>query len=885
MNFDIDLFIVAGYLALMLVVGIAVSRNVKTMKDYSVANHTFSNGIMMITMIATVFGGASTIGFAENIYSQGLIMLVANTGWIFAYLFMGYFIAPNMGKYTGLLSVGDIMHKHYGMPGKLITGVLGFIFCIAIVAAQCKAMGYLLNATFGIDPGYAILFGASILIIYSSFGGIKSVTITDVIQFAILIVIIPLIANIAVTKIGGVEELYNKIPSEKFSVFDHPRFWEFFVISILYGAFPAFSLGPAPVQRMLMTKNTKIISNMYYVCALVSVPFEIMVALTGFTAFVLFPEISPGLALPTVINEMLPTIIRGFAITGVLAVIMSTADSFLNSGAILLVHDIIKPLSRKSYIPELKLTKFTTFFMGLTAIILATTAGDIITLAFFAVSLWGPVMVIPLVCGILGFNCYPEAFYKSAIITIAIFILGKIFMPAELSYWIGLICISANAICFFTITKFSGKLMPENPLPIINNFTKKPFKFTLLDYINTSIKHEGSMHVLFGIFCCLNYIIPYFMWTQGSPNHYNHMLGLRLTCGILCMILLTKPYWNAKLSKYFGLYWYFTLMVCLPFSTTVIASIQGFDTEWLINLALAIFLLSLLVNWLSFIAIMTFGSIAGTAYFKFFFPQASVVIPGSNLYLAIYIVFFSSLIGLIFSRKRDDLIAEKINFLQNMSGMLAHEVKTPLAGISGVRDMYRDILNKAKVHKNKGEITIKLSESDYKMLKQIPGLIGDSLHKGEVFIETFTSAIETEVPDQEKGLVSLKDCVNKALATFEATKKHRGKLHVKLAGDHKFIGSAKYTMHAILNILLNAVKHGGNDVDIWVKMAGSKLEISNNGAAIPENILPDIFDRTFSTGQSSGLGLSFAQMVFSDLGGSIECLQKHDKTTFLASLA
>jgi len=868
----------------MLVVGIIAGKGVKTMKDYSIANRSFTNGIMMVTFLATIFGGTSTIGFAESVHEFGAIIIFADLGYILSYLFIAKYVANRMMQFAGMISVGDMMHKFYGENAQIITGILGFLFCAGIVAAQCKAIGYLLNATFGFSELNAIILGATVLVIYSTFGGIKSVTITDILQFAILIVMVPLISNIAVTKIGGVDELISRIPEAKLQVLEHERFWEFFVL-FLYGAFPAFVLSPAPIQRLLMAKDIKIIKNMYYLSALMIVPFNLMVIFLGFTALILFPEVQSGLALPTVINELLPPVIKGLAIAGMLAIIMSTADSFLNTGAILLVHDIIRPVFKKHNISEFKAAKFATLFIGITAIYVAINSSSIIRLMFYAVALWGPIMVFPLAYGIFGIHSSTRAFMHAAALTVITFIIATFLLPADHKYWLSIICTAVNGLSFYIFTRryaSENREMETYDAPIVTkfNWTRKIsdwLKFNIISYINKKVLRHGSSHMVFGIFCCLNYIVPYFMWTQGEPAHYEHMVTIRLISGIMCMALLAENYWPVSLKKYFGMYWYITLCVCLPFNTAVIGSLQGFDSEWLINMALAIFLLSLLVDWLSFIAIMIVGNIFSALYLNYFFPGISLNISPESLNLAVYIVIFSSLIGLIFSRNRDDFIDEKVNFLQGMSGMLAHEVRTPLAGVNAVNEIYENILNEAKVSESNGEVTLKIAADEYKMLQRIPGLLNDSLHKGHMFIDTFTSAIEAEVPEIDKNLISLKECLKEALENLKLSKKHLGKLHVKISSDYEFIGSKKYTMHVFLNILLNAIKHGGNDVEIWIKMDGSNISIKNNGKPIPTHILPVIFERTFSANNSSGLGLSFAKMVLNDLGGRIEC--QSDKLT------
>jgi len=299
-----DHLIVYIYLFAMLVLGIWAGRGVNDMKDYAVANHSYSPMVMMLTLFATILGGGSTLGIAEAIHHDGLIMIIPHIGTIISYVLLARFIAPKVARFSDMISMGDMMGAFYGPSGKKLTGLLGFLYSIGILAAQCKAMGYILNVTFGFNEVYAVILGASVLLVYSTFGGIRSVTVTDIFQFGILIIVIPLIANVAVTQVGGVESLISSIPAEKFEIANHTSFWKVFVMFLVFGVFPTFTVSPAPVQRMLMTRNPKAISNIFYTAATMQIPFNVMILLIGFVAIVAFPDVDSGLAMPIIINEV-----------------------------------------------------------------------------------------------------------------------------------------------------------------------------------------------------------------------------------------------------------------------------------------------------------------------------------------------------------------------------------------------------------------------------------------------------------------------------------------------------------------------------------------------------------------------------------------------------
>ena len=93
----------------------------------------------------------------------------------------------------------------------------------------------------------------------------------------------------------------------------------------------------------------------------------------------------------------------------------------------------------------------------------------------------------------------------------------------------------------------------------------------LLHKINNKInKHaEGCAYpyITFAIFGIITYPFYYWLWYVSTTTGYDN-LSLRLVVVVMCVILALKNYWPEKLQNYFALYWYITLLYCLPFQTS-----------------------------------------------------------------------------------------------------------------------------------------------------------------------------------------------------------------------------------------------------------------------------------------------------------------------------
>ncbi|MCG8340482.1 MAG: hypothetical protein MI674_04410, partial [Cytophagales bacterium] len=181
--FSLDHMLVYLFLLIMLVVGFLVGRANKDINEYALGGRSFATITLVITFLATAVGGGSTLGIATQIYADGIIMIVAGSGYFISYLLMAKLVAPKMERFEGCITLGDVMGQLYGERSRTVTAIIGFLFSILIVASQSLALGYVFESLLGMKRNTGIAIGGLTVVAYSALGGIKSVVITDVIQF------------------------------------------------------------------------------------------------------------------------------------------------------------------------------------------------------------------------------------------------------------------------------------------------------------------------------------------------------------------------------------------------------------------------------------------------------------------------------------------------------------------------------------------------------------------------------------------------------------------------------------------------------------------------------------------------------------------------------
>lgn len=408
--------IIIIYLFVVLLVGLWAGRNVSGLKEYATAGKSFGTLVIFATLSASFIGGGFSIGNAEKVFLVGISNIVALWGFSLKEILVARFIAPRMENYPDAISVGDIMEPHYGRGARIFSGIFGMLLCAGILGAQIGAMGYIFNLFFGIDRVWGIFIGCGIIITYTAVGGMRSVVWTDVIQFVVLAVGIPLTLYFCVEHVGGWEVIQKAVPSTHLSLSMEPM-----ALVALCALFLTFLLGetlvPPYLQRLLIGKGAKEVARGTMLSGLFSIPFFAMTGLIGLVALTMDPGLDANLSMPFVIREALPLFLQGIVAAAIVSIIMSSADSFLNSAAIAFSNDLVRPLRKTPLdsVTELRMARITTLLVGIFSVVFALSINSIIDILIYAYNFWAPTVMVPLAIAILGFPTSRRRFIAGAL--------------------------------------------------------------------------------------------------------------------------------------------------------------------------------------------------------------------------------------------------------------------------------------------------------------------------------------------------------------------------------------------------------------------------------------------------------------------------------------
>ncbi len=404
---------VAAYLVACAGVGLWALRRTTSSADFFLAGKSLGPVVVVLATISSVMSGFGFVGGPGVVYESGSSSL-----WM---VFVSAFSLPLAFMLTGkrlrllaevrdVLTLPDAVAARYGGRGPaLAMGVAITLGVLGYLGTQVLAIGTVLQATLGIDLLGALAIGLGVLAFYSIAGGIIAGVYTDLFQGLLM-----LGASVAVLlqclKVGGgmtaISETLWAMDPEYIGPWGTRGDLAALSWMLLFGL--GASGQPHAITKLMMLKDIRQLKwgalasgSSYIVLAMLwmSVGLAMRTVVTRGEHAALD---NPDLAAPVFLLQYTPELLAGIVFAGLLAAIMSTADSFLNLGAAAIVRDIPTALRGKPLAQELLWSRVATGALLVLATVFALYMENLI--ALLGTFGWGTfaAAIVPSVC--IGMN-------------------------------------------------------------------------------------------------------------------------------------------------------------------------------------------------------------------------------------------------------------------------------------------------------------------------------------------------------------------------------------------------------------------------------------------------------------------------------------------------
>lgn len=389
----------------------------------------------------------------------------------------------------------------------------------------------------------------------------------------------------------------------------------------------------------------------------------------------------------------------------------------------------------------------------------------------------------------------------------------------------------------------------------------------------------GAQYKTFGVFGTLNYPIGYYMlYFLGADES----AIARFFATLMCLPLVFAKHWPIGLKRYLNLYWFLTLLYCLPVFGTYTLLKNQVSTDWLLNFSIGLFILFLIVDYILLIIIYALGILLG--YLLFILTGQEVVFQQGFPTSFIYIYVAMLVIGCIFARNKGRLEYERLQTMKLVAGAVAHEMRSPLLAISATtRNLKKYLPILIKSHPS---LENELNNNQLKLVSEAPMDIEKINRSAFAFIDILLMNLKEDFKERPTVVCSIRESIEDALKHYPFTGNDHTLVNFDNSTDFEFIGDNLLFRHVLFNLLKNSIYYikAANKGNITITArAGydfNKLYFKDTGKGIPSQVLPHIFDRLYSkTKYGTGIGLAFCKMVMENFGGNINCHSKEGEFT------
>jgi len=402
----LDLGIIVLYFAGSLAVGYWASRQISSADDFSVAGGKLKYPVLLGTLVATAIGASATMGRAGKAYDVGIIIFIAGIAYA-AGLYLFSYLAPVI-KRIGVWSIPQALNLRYGRNFRIIAAIVILVAIIGVFGAQLIAFGVVVVTLFpdaGVTYEQAVIGAALIMVVYTALGGFLAVAYTDLVQTIIMIIAIGmLLPIIVVTDMGG--------PSEAVKGLSPPGgnwmggLTMVYLVSIFLIDIPVSLLDMSLWQRTGAAQSVQHIRKGVRMTAGAFIVWSFIVVALGMYASQLVPDLAstaagPDAAIPALVVEYMPPVIKGLCLAALLAVIMSTADTVLLIGGTTVAIDIVSALRENiGGAMQIRIARWTVLIIGAIGALFAISIRGVFEVLLLAFAIYVASLFVPTMAAI-----------------------------------------------------------------------------------------------------------------------------------------------------------------------------------------------------------------------------------------------------------------------------------------------------------------------------------------------------------------------------------------------------------------------------------------------------------------------------------------------------
>ena len=350
---SLDYAVIGVYFVLVLYIGLRMARRTHSGEDLFLAGRRLGWIPVGFSLFASNISSTTLVGLSGAAYVWGIA--VSNYEWMAAFVlvFFAVFIIPCYLN-ARITTVPEFLERRFDRRSRLYFSGLTLFSNIAVDTAGTLFAGAMVITLFfpQLDLFTACLSLAVLAGVYTAAGGLAAVVYTDVLQAVVLLVGACMVSYLSFAELDfSWARVVAETPPENLSLMlplDDPNLpWLGTLVGVPILGFYFWCTNQFIVQRVLGARSIAHARWGALFAGLLKLPVLYLMVLPGVMAGVFLPQLDNGdMVFPALVTTLLPSGLAGLVIAGLLAALMSSIDSTLNSASTLLTMDFMQPERR-----------------------------------------------------------------------------------------------------------------------------------------------------------------------------------------------------------------------------------------------------------------------------------------------------------------------------------------------------------------------------------------------------------------------------------------------------------------------------------------------------------------------------------------------------------
>lgn len=379
------------YLLVVMGVGMYFYRKNETISDYILGGRKLNSWVAALSAQASDMSGWLLMGLPGVAYLSGMSEIWIGVGLAIGTYLNWKFVAERLRRYTehakNSITIPVYLENRFRDNSKMLRLVSAFfimIFFLLYTSSGLVAGGKLFNVVFGFDYTMAVTIGALVIIGYTFLGGFLAVSWTDFIQGSLMFIALFIVPIMGIVSMGGIAptiDAWNAISPDYINPFTDLNGNSLGAMALASSL--AWGLGyfgmPHILVRFMAIKAPEKVKKARRIAmswVIISLFMAVLVGMVGAVALGT-PLSDPEHVFLVMSSALFPSLIAGLFLAGVLAAVMSTADSQLLVTASAVTEDIYALFNKKASQKQLVwISRFAVIAVALVAYYFAIVPGN-----------------------------------------------------------------------------------------------------------------------------------------------------------------------------------------------------------------------------------------------------------------------------------------------------------------------------------------------------------------------------------------------------------------------------------------------------------------------------------------------------------------------------